>query len=244
MSDKMIVEVWSDIACPYCYIGKKKFEAALAQFPHRDKIKLVWYSYELNPALPKSAGNQSFYEYFAEAHGYSVEEAKSDAAKVAQLAADAGLKFNFDKLVVTNTSDALRLIKLAQVHSKENEVGTALFKAYFTDGECVSDRKVLVRIGTEAGIKEDEIVKMLDSKKYLSEIEKDMDYSENGLNLEYIPFYLFNNKYVTQGAVEPEEYLRILTESFAEWEKSGVAKGEKDVTKGGKSCSSDGVCSL
>lgn len=243
MAKKMLVEIWSDIACPYCYIGKKKFEKALEQFPNRDKVMLEWHSYELNPALPKAPLDKPYYEYYAESHRCSLDKAKADALKLQNFAAETGLRFNLEKLVVTSTSDAIRLMKLARMHGMISKVSEALFKAYFTDGECVSDRRVLLRIGKEAGLDEDEITKMLDSRKYLSEMEKDIEYSENGLNLEYIPFFLFNNSHVVQGSVSVDEYLQVLEKSFSEWEKSGVASGKGDVVSG-KSCSADGVCSL
>lgn len=240
---KMLVELWSDIACPYCYIGKKRYEEALEKFPHRDKIHLVWHSYELNPDLEKKALGKSFYEYFAESHGCSVEEAKTDCAEISKLADESGLTFNFDKLVITNTSDALRLVKLAQSKGLGDKANNILYKAYFTDGENVSDKSTLIRLGKQIGLQEESITKMLGSKTYLAEIEKDIDYSENGLNLEYIPFYLFNNKHIIQGIISVNEYLEMFDKAFAEWEQSGIGSG-KGETKKGRACTPDGTCSI
>lgn len=110
----MKVEIWSDIACPYCYIGKRKFENALAKFPHANEIELVWHSYELNPDLPKRSSGKSYYEYYAEIHQSTVEEAKAYLQELVDLAKEVGLDYHFEKLVVANTSDALRLVKLAK----------------------------------------------------------------------------------------------------------------------------------
>lgn len=240
----MKIEIWSDIACPYCYIGKKKLQKALDQFPHRDKITLEYHCYELNPDLPKKALTKSFFEYFAESHQMTIEEAKENCEQIAELGRSVGLNFNFDKIVVANTSDALRLEKLAQVKGLSDRIGDIFFKAYFNDGEDVSDRSTLIRLGTQIGLSETDIVNILDSQTYLKEIEKDIEYSENGLNLEYIPFYLFNNKHIVQGSISVEDYLNVLTKSFAEWEKNGIANtdGKGDVING-QSCSIDGVCS-
>lgn len=240
--NKMRIEIWSDIACPYCYIGKRKLENAIALFPHKDNIELVWHSYELNPALPKRALDKSFYAYFAESHGITESEAKSEMKKVIDLAKETGLNYDFEHLIVCNTSDALRLVKLARERDLATEAEEVLFKAYFIEGKNVSDRNTLTLLGIEIGLNKDDIVQMLESKKYVDEIAKDIEYSENELNLEYIPFYLFNNKYIIQGSIPTDEYLEILTKAYSEWEKNGVANEKGDIISG-QSCSIDGVCS-
>lgn len=241
---KMTVEIWSDIACPYCYIGKRKFEKALAQFEHRDEIKLEWHSYELNPDLPKKALDMSFAEYFSKENGASAEDVKAFCLKLTSLAKEQGLDFNFDNLIVANTSDALRLVKLANESGLADEAEEALFDAYFVKSKDISDRAILVELGVKIGLNEASIVKMLDSDKYLEQIEKDIDYSENGLNLEYIPFYYFNNKDIIQGSMEIEDYIDMLNKAYTEWKEHGVGQGDGEKRSGGRSCSADGVCSL
>ncbi|WP_165040304.1 DsbA family protein [Dysgonomonas sp. ZJ709] len=240
--DKMKIEIWSDIACPYCYIGKRKLEKALAQFPHKDKVELVWHSYELNPELPKKALDKTFYQYFAETHNTTEAAIKEDHIELIKLAKEVGLDYNFDQLVVANTSDALRLIKLAKESGLATEAEEVLFKAYFVDSEDISDRSVLIELGVEVGLSQDQIIKMLDSDKYINDIKKDIEYSENELNLEYIPFYLFNNKHIVQGSIASEEYLKVLKKSYDEWEQNGVSNERGDIISG-QSCSIDGVCS-
>ncbi|NDV94478.1 DsbA family oxidoreductase [Dysgonomonas sp. 521] len=239
---KMKIEIWSDIACPYCYIGKRKLEKALEQFPHSDSVELVWHSYELDPDLPKKATSQSIYSYFAKKYEMTEDEARATQSNVAKLAKEAGLNYDFDNLVVANTSDALRLIKLADESSLATEAEEVLFDAYFIKGLDISDHKVLVRLGVQIGLQEDDIQKMLDSDQYRADIKKDVEFSENELNLEYIPFYLFNNKQIVQGSIPPEEYLKVLNEAYAEWEKDGVSSERGDIISG-QSCSIDGVCS-
>lgn len=240
--DKMKIEIWSDIACPYCYIGKRKLENALAQFPNRDKVELEWHSYELNTALPKEALQESFYAYFSKTHGVSQDEAKNSSRKIISLAEEVGLHYNFDKLVVANTADALRLVKLANRIGKATEAEEILFEAYFINGQDVSNRKNLIGWGVQLGLKEDEVMRMLDSDQFIDDIRKDIDYSEYELNLEYIPFYLFNNKQIVQGSIASEDYLKVLNEAYAEWEKDGVSEGKGNVISG-QSCSIDGHCS-
>lgn len=239
---KMKIEIWSDIACPYCYIGKRKLEKALEQFPHRDNIELVWHSYELDPDLPKKATDISIYSYFAKKYRMNEAEARSTQANVAELAKEVGLNYDFDKLIVANTSDALRLVKLAKESGLATEAEEILFDAYFVKGMDISDRKTLAALGVKIGLQDADIVSMLDSDKYVADIKKDIEYSENELNLEYIPFYLFNNKQMVEGSIAISDYLDVLTKSYGEWEQNGVSD-EKGEIISGQSCSIDGVCS-
>uniref|UniRef100_UPI002638635C DsbA family oxidoreductase n=1 Tax=uncultured Dysgonomonas sp. TaxID=206096 RepID=UPI002638635C len=215
--EKMKVEIWSDIACPYCYIGKRKFENALAKFPHADEIELVWHSYELNPDLPKKPFGKSYYEYFAGIHHSTVEEAKADLQGLVDLAKEVGLDYHFEKLVVANTSDALRLIKLAKKYKLADQAEEVLFKAYFVDGEDISDKATLVRLGTSIGLSEDDIMILLNDDEFVVDIEADIRFSEDELDLEYIPFYLFNGKDIIQGSLAEEEYIEVLNKSYNFW---------------------------
>lgn len=239
---KMKIGIWSDIACPYCYIGKRKLENALEQFPHKNDIELVWHSYELDPDLPKQPTGQSVYSYFAKKYDMTEAEARSAQARVAVLAKETGLNYDFDSLVVANTSDALRLVKLAGEYGLATDAEEVLFEAYFVKGLDISSRKVLVQLGAKIGLKEADITQMLDSEKYLADIKKDIEYSENELNLEYIPFYVFNGKQVVQGSIAPEDYLNVLNEAYADWEQNGMSSERGEIISG-QSCSIDGVCS-
>lgn len=242
--DKMKIEIWSDIACPYCYIGKRKLEKALEQFPHHNNIELIWHSYELNPDIKKSDANTPYYSYIAGHFGISEEQARKSNNKISALANEVGLRYDFDNLVVANTSKALRLVKLAALDNLATEMEEALFKAYFTDGKNIGDDNVLIELGTQIGMDSEPIKELLHSDHYIADIKSDIEYSENELNLEYIPFYLFNNKHIVQGSIPVEDYLNILQKSYAEWEKEGVSSTRsKDEIKG-QSCSIDGHCSL
>ncbi|MFV0467380.1 MAG: DsbA family oxidoreductase [Dysgonomonas sp.] len=242
--EKMKIEIWSDIACPYCYIGKRKMETALSQFPHRDEIELVWHSYELNPDFPKAALDKSYYQYLAEINHSTIEKEKIELQGLIHLAKSAGLDYHFDKVILTDTSDALRLVKLAKEKKLADEAEEILFKAFFVDGENISDRNTLIRLGVQIGLPEDEIANLLDSDKFLEEIKEDIRHSEDDLNLEYIPFYLLNNKYVVQGSIANEEYLDVLTKAYDDWKHNGISAtvNEEDIITG-QACSIDGKCS-
>ncbi|MDR1884345.1 MAG: DsbA family oxidoreductase [Prevotella sp.] len=238
----MKIDIWSDIACPYCYIGKRKLEMALSRFPYKDNIELVWHSYELDPDLPQKASESNIYSYFAGKHNTSVDEARETMANTAKLAKEAGLNFDYDNLVVANTSGALRLVKLADESNLATEAEEALFDAYFVKGEDISNKNTLVKLGAQTGLKENAIMEMLDSDNYLDKIKEDTEYGENELDLEYIPFYVFNNNRIVQGSIPVEDYLEVLTRSYAEWEQNGAPSGKGEII-GGRSCSIDGVCS-
>ncbi len=241
---QMRIEIWSDIACPYCYIGKRKFENALAKFPYADEIELVWHSYELNPSLEKGALNKSYAEYLAGIYNSNIEKAKADLEELVGIAKEVGLDYHFDKLIVTNTSDALRLVKLAQKHNLADAAEEILFKAYFTEGKDISDRTTLVRLGTTIGLSENEVNTMLDSDEFKAEIEADIRFSEDELGLEYIPFYLFNGKDVIQGSLAEEEYMEVLNTSYNYWKENGISQSGRGDRRKGRACSPDGTCSL
>lgn len=241
--DKMKIEIWSDIACPYCYIGKRKLETALKQFPQADKVQIVWHSYELNPDLPKGSLGISYLSYMAQQHGVDEAEQRKQLDALTALAKSVGLDYNLDALVVTNTSDALRLVKLARRFDLADETEEVLFKAYFTDGKCVSDKDTLIALGMGVGLPKEEIVKMLLSNDFQDEIKEDIRYSENVLDLEYIPFYLINNQEIIQGSLDQSEYLPVLSRAYSYWEKNGPGMVGNNRTNG-SACSIDGVCSL
>lgn len=236
----MLIEIWSDIACPFCFIGKHKLEKAIETLGLKDEIEIAWRSYELNPNLAKEPLNKSYYEYLAGAHGESVEEAKKGCETLLESAKEVGLNFDLDRVVTTNTSDALRLVKFADESGLANEAEEALFCAYFVEGKCISDRKVLIQIANKIGLPEDEVNRMLDSDKYLAEIDKDISFAEDELKLEYIPFYRINEKHSIQGAIKASEYIEAIDAAYKEW-KNGEKMEDMDFR--GQSCSIDGVCS-
>ena len=239
----MKIEVWSDIACPYCYIGKRKLEMALSKFPSKNNIEIVWYSYELHPKLPRNVKFPSFRQYFAGNHDLSADEVKDKLYKIEVLAQEVGIRYNFDNLQVANTSDALRLVKKAKEYGKADEVEELLFKAYFVDGENVADKALLLRIATSVGLQQDDVECTLNSNVYLDEIKEDMDYSENELGLEYIPFYRFNERHIIQGSITVEDYLSVLEKAYAEWESGAkYDDNENENISGEPSCSIDGTC--
>ncbi|NDV79666.1 DsbA family oxidoreductase [Dysgonomonas sp. 511] len=237
--EKMKIDIWSDIACPYCYIGKRKLEMALEQFPDRDKVELVWHSYELDPDIPQKSLDISIYTYFANKYGLTEADAHKSMSNTAKLAEEVGLNYNYDNLVVANTARALRLVKLAGKSGLATEAEEVLFDAYFVKGKDISDKDTLVALGVSIGLDGQSVVEMLEGNDYKKEVTED---TSNADDLEYIPYYVFNNKRVIQGSIPVEDYLKVLNEAYAEWKQGGVSTETGEVISG-QSCSIDGICS-
>ncbi|PKK89424.1 MAG: disulfide bond formation protein DsbA, partial [Tenericutes bacterium HGW-Tenericutes-7] len=138
----MKIEIWSDFACPFCYIGKKRFEQALNEFKHKDQVEVIYKAYQLNPNAPKVMEGTA-YESFAKGHGTTPELAKQKFEMFTQNAKTVGLDYRYDIIQMTNTFDAHRLAKWSNQFGKEDTLTNRLMKAYFTDGLNIADLKTL-----------------------------------------------------------------------------------------------------
>src|SRR5690606_25816142 len=150
---KVNVDIWSDIMCPFCYIGKRRFDDALSQFEHKEEVKVTWHSFQLDPSIKPQPG-KSAVDYLAERKGQSREWSMHMHENVTQMAKEAGLTYNFDKAVVANSFDAHRLIHLAQENGLGDAAEERLFTAYFTEGKDIADPLTLVELGKEIGLAE------------------------------------------------------------------------------------------
>ena len=235
----MKVEVWSDIMCPFCYIGKHHYEAALQQFGESENIELEWKSFQLDPDIPKDTQYENIYQYLADRKGISREQAKQMTAGVAQAGKPEGVELNFEQSVVANSFDAHRLIHLAQQQNLGNPFKEALFHAHFAEGKDISDHATLVVLGEEVGLEGTAIEAVLNSDQYAYEVSQDAQEARN-IGVRGVPFFVFNRKYAISGAQPPEAFLQTLEKSFAEWRVENP-KVQLDVQEG-PSCSPDGKC--
>ena len=233
----MKIEVWSDIMCPFCYIGKKHFETALKQFSDADAIDLEWKSFQLDPHMPRNPEYKNTYHYLAERKGMSYDEAKQMTAGVAQAGAQAGITLNFEHAIVANSFDAHRLVHLAQTMGLGSELKAALFRAHFTDGKEINDHKTLIELGKAVGLTETAVAAVLDSNQYSDEVAKDIREARE-IGVRGVPFFVFNRKYAISGAQPPEAFLQTLEKSVAEW-RAENPKVALTVTEG-PSCGPDG----
>ena len=210
----MTVEIWSDVMCPFCYIGKRHFEKALEQFEGRTDVSITWKSFQLNPNAvtdPSRTVNQ----YLAEAKGISVEQAKAMNDRVTAMAAEAGLRYDFDKAIVANSFDAHRVSHLAKTLGKQDAMEERLFRAYFTEGLNTADHETLVRLATEAGIDEQTVRTMLAGTDFADDVERDI-YEAQQVGARGVPFFVFNNRYALSGAQPPQLFLQVLQKVAAD----------------------------
>ncbi len=230
----MKVEIWSDVVCPFCYIGKRNFENALKSFSPKGEVEVVWRSFQLDPSVKTTPG-QSLHEYLAERKGFTPDHARQMNDHVTNVARQAGLSFNLDKAVVANTFDAHRLIHLAAKHGLQDAAEERLFSAYFSEGKNVGNLDTLVQLGTEIGLDAEEIKRVLQSDAYAEEVHADQ-YGAQQVGARGVPFFVFNNKYAVSGAQPSEVFAKALQKT---WEEQRiVSMPEAD----GGFCTPDGVC--
>jgi protein disulfide-isomerase len=211
----MTVEVWSDVMCPFCYLGKRRFASALAQLPHGDDIEVIWKSFQLNPSL-ETDPDISVSQYLAREKGLDVRVAEQMNDRVARMSRQDGPIYNFDDVVVANTFDAHRLIHFAKDQGRQDEAAERLFSAYFTDGKNVDDRATLVELGREIGLDSDAVSEMLESGAYTDEVNADIEEARQ-LGINGVPFFVFDRNYVVSGAQESSAFQQALERSIAEW---------------------------
>jgi predicted DsbA family dithiol-disulfide isomerase len=218
----MKIEIWSDIVCPFCYIGKRKFEKALSQFKDKDQIEIEWKSFQLSPDK-KTESDKSVYQFLAEHKGLSLEVAKSMSAQVTNSARQVGLEYDFDKAIPANSFNAHRLLHLAKLHDLQDQAEEVLFKAYFTEGKNIDDIPTLVQFGTDLGLDATEVKNMLDSHQYASEVQQDIKEAQY-LGLRSVPSFVFDRKALVAGAQDSQLFLEVLEKTFAEWQREVTAK--------------------
>ena len=211
----MKIEIWSDIACPWCYIGKRRFEAALAEFPHRDALDVVWRSFELDataPARQEKAGVALL------ATKYRMSEAKAQEMMDSMAATGAadGLTFRFDRMVSGNTFDAHRLIHFAATVGKRTEMVECLFKAYFTDGEAMGDHPTLVRLATDIGVDSDAVAAMLASDAFASDVRADETRAKE-FGISGVPFFAIDERYGISGAQPATAITEAISQAYFEF---------------------------
>lgn len=208
------VEIWSDLVCPFCYIGKRHFESALASFEGRDQVKVTWKSFQLDPSADRHS-SLGTYEMLSRKYGQSVEQAKRMTAQVAERAAQVGLKFDFDRAVVTNSRDAHRLAHLAASQGMADAAEERLFSAHFCEGKNIGDPEALRALGEEIGLDADAVGRLLEGDEYAREVLKEGEEARS-LGVTGVPFFVFNRKFAVSGAQPVEVFLKALNSAASE----------------------------
>ena len=231
----MRVEIWSDVVCPWCYIGKRRFERALASFDHAEDVTVTYRAFELDPGAPaERTGTHA--EHLARKYGMSVEQAGQLDQQMTQRAAAEGLDFQFDIMRGGNTFDAHRLLHLAGKSGVQVEMKERLMSATFTDGLPIADKETLVGLAADVGIPADEARDTLDGDAYADAVRHDEDQAAR-YGITGVPFYVANGKYAVSGAQPAEVFGQLLQRAYSEDNPlTLVNDGAADVTCEGDSC--------
>jgi predicted DsbA family dithiol-disulfide isomerase len=218
------IEIWSDIACPWCYIGKRRFENALAGFEHGDDVTVTWRSFELDPGAPdERPGDRAV--NLAKKYGTSVEQAHAMQQQMTDVAAGEGLDFHFERARAGNTFDAHRLLHLAHDNGKQDALKERLLRAYLTEGELMSDHAALHRLAVGAGLDENEVRDVLATDRYEDAVRED-ERTANTLGITAVPFFVVDRKLGAAGAQPPEVLRDLLRQGWEQRPKIAmVAEG-------------------
>lgn len=218
----MHVEIWSDIACPWCYVGKRRFEAALASYEHRDEVSVRWRSFELDPAAPAARAVDGA-THLAEKYGLSRERALEMQDRMTATAARDGLDFRFDIARGANTFDAHRLLHLAEAHGPQDAMKERLMRAYLSEGELISDAATLQRLGVEVGLPVDEVQELLQTDRYADAVRAD-ERTAAQLGINAVPFFVVDRAIGASGAHPPEQLVELLRQAREQNPLRGAAR--------------------
>ena len=210
----MKVEIWSDVVCPWCAIGKRRFERALSQFDHADQVEVVWRSFELDPTAPRSR-DTDLVGHLAAKYGMSREQAVASQDRLTEMAEIEGLEFHFDQARPGNTFDAHRLLHLAADQGAQDALKERLFVAYFRDGQAIGEPDVLRSVAVAAGLDPVRVDEVLGSDTFAAEVRADED-EARALGVSGVPFFVIDRRYGVSGAQAPDLLLELLDKAWAE----------------------------
>ncbi|MEK6228699.1 MAG: DsbA family oxidoreductase [Actinomycetota bacterium] len=228
----MHVEIWSDIACPWCYVGKRRFETALSEFEHSDDVQVTWRSFELDPQAPREREGDNA-QHLADKYGTSREEALAMHQRMTDVAAGEGLDFRFDLARGGNTFDAHRLLHLAEARGLQDALKERLMRAYLTEGVAIGDPAALEPLAVEVGLPGDEVCEVLATERYAKEVRDD-ERTASSLGIAAVPFFVVDRKFGASGAQPPEALEQLLQHA---WEESRPAI---EVVADGAACGPEG----
>ncbi|UYY96809.1 DsbA family oxidoreductase [Peribacillus frigoritolerans] len=235
----MKIEIWSDIACPFCYIGKQNLENALAKFPYKDQVDVEFKSFELDPNASLYDGTK-YVENLASKFG-GTEQAKQFITHLTQQAKNVGLTFNFDEMKPTNTFNAHRLAKWAKTQGKEASVNEKLLSAHFTESKDVGDLDTLADIAEASGLNRDEALNVLNDKKLYAQNVKDDQHEAKRYGINGVPYFIINQKYAVSGAQPAQAFSEALDKVWEEENPAPKLETLSTDTPDGGVCT-DGSC--
>jgi predicted DsbA family dithiol-disulfide isomerase len=210
----MKIEIWSDVMCPFCYLGKRRLERALERFPHKDEVEITWKSFQLNPDMKTEPG-KGINQYLMEKKGWSLEQTRQQHDRLTRAAAAEGLLYDFDKAVVANSFDAHRLVQLAKRKGLGDAMEERLFKAYFSEGKNIADHATLLGLARDAGLDAAGAEAVLASDAYADGVNADAREAQQ-LGITGVPFFVLDRKFAVSGAQETAVFLRALEKARSE----------------------------
>ena len=214
----MLIEIWSDIMCPFCYIGKQHFDKALNSVSFKNEIEVQYKSYQLDPNYHNEAGDTT-YSYLSRSKGMPMEQVKEMTGNVEQMGKNAGITIDFSTNIPANTFKSHELIHFAASLDKGAEMKERLFKAHFAEGLNIENNEVLLKLASDVGFSEEDAAAAIDSDKYAYEVKQDLAEAQQ-IGIRGVPFFLFNRKYAVSGAQPVDVFVEVLEKSFAEWKES------------------------
>lgn len=235
----MKVEIWSDVMCPFCYIGKRRFEKALANFEHKDDIEVVWKSFQLDPTTVTNP-ELSVIEELARKKGWTLSQAREISAQVTRMAEGEGLHYDFDKAIVANSFNAHRLLQFAKTKGKGDELKEELLYAYFTDGKNTDDDATLLQLAVKAGLEKSEAEKVLADKNSFADTVNQNVMEAQQLRISGVPFFVLDRKYGISGAQDLKVFEENIAKAHIEWK--ATQQNTPLQTIEGAVCRPDGSC--
>jgi predicted DsbA family dithiol-disulfide isomerase len=208
----MKIEIWSDVACPWCYIGKRRFETALAAFPHRESVEVTWRSYQLDPTVPDHYDGTEL-DYLSTRKGMAPEQVAQMFEHVAAQAKAEGLNYRFDDVVVANSFTAHRLIHLAAAHGRQDAAKERLLSDHFEHGKDIGNQDYLTSLGLDLGIDAGEVAELFSTDKYAADVRHDFE-EGRALGINGVPFFVIDRKFGLSGAQPAETFTAALEQAW------------------------------
>lgn len=235
----MKIEIWSDVVCPFCYIGKRNFENALHQFPGKEEVEVIWKSFQLDPTISKTSEPQLYTDHLSKKTGWSEDETQKAMESMSAMAKLVGLEFNLKGLKSINTFDIHRILQYAKLKDLGSQAEEAFFKSFFTDGKDLTKKETQIEILQTIGLTEADLEKAMSDDLYEKMAKADIEEAKQ-LQITGVPFFVIDRKYAVSGAQPSEAFTQTLETAFQEW-KAENPTPELQVVQG-QSCGVNGKC--
>lgn len=238
----MKIEIWSDIMCPFCYIGKRHLEQAMEVLPFKNEVEIEWKSYQLNPEYNNTT-NEDLYTYLARAKGMSVEQAKQMTIQVEEMAENVGLNLSFATNIPANSFDAHRFLHFAKSKGLQDQAEEALFSAHFVGAKDIAKHDVLIGIAVGLGLDNEETLNVLQGDDFAEAVTYDV-YESQQIGVKGVPYFVFDRKYALSGAQPVDSFKAAITQSFTEWKDAQPKTELKSLNKNDNAVCDENGCEI